>query len=82
MTFTFTAVVKATAAKFNFAACSRHAKCLFRVRLHTKDLVIGGWVGLGQLLVAARQTVQRNNVLIIVYLLLNRLKCQILRTWN
>jgi hypothetical protein len=36
MTFTFTAVVKATAAKFNFAACSRHAKCLFRVRLHTK----------------------------------------------
>jgi hypothetical protein len=36
MTFTFTAVVKATAAKFNFAACSRHAKCSFRVRLHTK----------------------------------------------
>jgi hypothetical protein len=36
MTFTFTAVVKATAAKFNFAACSRHAKYLFRVRLHTK----------------------------------------------
>jgi hypothetical protein len=35
MTFTFTAVVKATAAKFNFAACSRHAKCSFRVRLHT-----------------------------------------------
>jgi hypothetical protein len=39
MTFTFTAVVKATAAKFNFAACSRHAKCSFRVRLHTKYLV-------------------------------------------
>jgi hypothetical protein len=36
MTFTFTAVVKATAAKFNFAACCRHAKCSFRVRLHTK----------------------------------------------
>jgi hypothetical protein len=30
MTFTFTVVVKATTAKFNFAACS------FRVRLHTK----------------------------------------------
>ncbi|KAH0814642.1 hypothetical protein GEV33_008149 [Tenebrio molitor] len=30
MTFTFTAVVKATAAKFNFAACCRHAKCSFR----------------------------------------------------
>jgi hypothetical protein len=39
MTFTFTAVVKATAAKFNFASCSRHAKCSFRVRLHTKNLV-------------------------------------------
>jgi hypothetical protein len=38
MTFTFTAVVKATAAKFNFAACSRHAKCSFRVRLHTKNI--------------------------------------------
>jgi hypothetical protein len=36
MTFTFTAVVKATAAKFNFAACCTHAKCSFRVRLHTK----------------------------------------------
>jgi hypothetical protein len=35
MTFTFTAVVKATAAKFNFAACCAHAKS-FRVRLHTK----------------------------------------------
>jgi uncharacterized membrane protein len=40
MTFTFTAVVKATAAKFNFAACSRHAKCSFRVRLHTKYFYI------------------------------------------
>jgi hypothetical protein len=39
MTFTFTAVVKATAAKFNFAACSRHAKCSFRVRLHTKGIL-------------------------------------------
>jgi hypothetical protein len=39
MTFTFTAVVKATAAKFNFAACSRHAKCSFRVRLHTKNFL-------------------------------------------
>jgi hypothetical protein len=38
MTFIFTAVVKATAAKFNFAACSRHAKCSFRVRLHTKNI--------------------------------------------
>jgi hypothetical protein len=28
--------VKATAAKFNFPACCTHAKCLFRVRLHTK----------------------------------------------
>jgi hypothetical protein len=36
MTFTFTAVVKATAAKFNFAACCAHAKCSFRVQLHTK----------------------------------------------
>jgi hypothetical protein len=36
MIFTFTAVVKATAAKFNFAACCRYAKCSFRVRLHTK----------------------------------------------
>jgi hypothetical protein len=40
MTFTFTAVVKTTAAKFNFAACSRHAKCSFRVRLHTKDFSV------------------------------------------
>jgi hypothetical protein len=40
MTFTFTAVVKATAAKFNFAACSRHAKCSFRVRLHTKYILL------------------------------------------
>jgi hypothetical protein len=40
MTFTFTAVVKATAAKFNFAACSRHAKCSFRVRLHTKIIYV------------------------------------------
>jgi hypothetical protein len=40
MTFTFTAVVKATAAKFNFAACSRHAKCSFRVRLHTNIISI------------------------------------------
>jgi hypothetical protein len=39
MTFTFTAVVKATAAKFNFAACSRHAKCSFRVR-HTKYITL------------------------------------------
>jgi hypothetical protein len=54
----------------------------YTLHMTKKDLVIGGWVGLGQLLVAARQTVQRNNVLIIVYLLLNRLKCQILRTWN
>jgi hypothetical protein len=38
MTFAFTAVVKATAAKFNFVACSRHAKCSFRVRLHTKNI--------------------------------------------
>jgi hypothetical protein len=38
MTFTFTAVVKATAAKFNFAACCTHAKCSFRVRLHTKNI--------------------------------------------
>jgi hypothetical protein len=30
------AVVKATAAKFNFAACCAHAKRSFRVRLHTK----------------------------------------------
>jgi ABC-type phosphate/phosphonate transport system permease subunit len=36
-----------------------------------KDLFIGGWVGIGQLLVAARQTVQCSSVLIIVYLLLN-----------
>jgi hypothetical protein len=36
MTFTFTAVVKATAAQFNFAACCTHAKCSFRVRLQTK----------------------------------------------
>jgi hypothetical protein len=36
MTFTFTAIVKATAAKFNFVACSRHAKFSFRVQLHTK----------------------------------------------
>jgi hypothetical protein len=47
-----------------------------------KDLFIGGWVGLGQLLVAARQTMQCCSVLIIVYLLLNRSKCQILQTWN
>jgi hypothetical protein len=32
---TFTAVIKATAAKLNIAACSTHAKCSFRVRLHT-----------------------------------------------
>jgi hypothetical protein len=42
MTFTFTAVVKATAAKFNFAACCTHAKCSFRVRLHTKIFCAGG----------------------------------------
>jgi hypothetical protein len=36
MTFTFTAVVKATAAKFIFATCCTHEKCSFRVRLHTK----------------------------------------------
>jgi hypothetical protein len=39
----------------------------------TKNYLIGGWVGVGQLLVAAL----RSSVLIIVYLLLNRLKCQI-----
>jgi hypothetical protein len=43
-----------------------------------KDLLIGGWVGVGrdngvgQLLVAARQTVQYSSALIMVYLLLNR----------
>jgi hypothetical protein len=36
MTFTFTAVVKAT--KFNFAACCTHAKYSFRVRLHTNNI--------------------------------------------
>jgi hypothetical protein len=41
-----------------------------------KDLFIGGWVGVGQLLVAVRQTVQCSSV----YLLLNRLKWQILKT--
>jgi hypothetical protein len=39
MTFTFTAVVKATAAKFNFPACCRHAKCSFLVRLHKSMLL-------------------------------------------
>jgi hypothetical protein len=40
------------------------------------DLLIGGWVGVDQLLVAALQTVQRSNILTIVYLLLIRLKCE------
>jgi hypothetical protein len=38
MTFTLTArlSLKATAAKLDFAACFRYAKCWFRVRLHKK----------------------------------------------
>jgi hypothetical protein len=42
---------------------------------------MGGWVGVVQLSVAARQTMKCGG-LIIVYFLLNRLKCQILQTWN
>jgi hypothetical protein len=47
-----------------------------------KDLLIGGWIDASQLLVAARQTVQCSSVIIIAYLLLSRLKFQILQTWN
>jgi hypothetical protein len=61
MTFTFTAVVKATAAKFNFAACSRHAKCSFRVRLHTKSFLQKKCVTLESLSVAEQQSAKSNN---------------------
>jgi hypothetical protein len=37
---TFTVVAKATAAKLNFPACSRYAKCSIRVRLQTKYIFI------------------------------------------
>jgi hypothetical protein len=58
-----------------------HASYIFCMT--KKDLLIGGSVGVSQLLVAARQTVQCSSVLkIIGYLLLNRLKYQILQTWN
>jgi hypothetical protein len=38
MSFTFTAVVKATAAKFNFAACCTHAMLLSRTVAHKNIL--------------------------------------------
>jgi hypothetical protein len=61
MTFTFTAVIKATVAKFNFAACCTHAKCSFRIRLHTKVICFdefyhSAFVHFSQLALVRRRT--------------------------
>jgi hypothetical protein len=49
---------------------SRFLHASYTFCMTKKGLLIGGWAGVGQLLVAAQQ---------IVCLLLNRLKCQILQ---
>jgi hypothetical protein len=64
----------------NKEKANSHASYTFCIT--KKDLFIGGWVGVGQLLLAIPQTVQCRSALIIVYSLLNLLKCQILQTWN
>jgi hypothetical protein len=56
-------------------ASSRFLHASYTFCVTKKNLLIVGWVGVGQLLVAARQTVQCSRALIIVYLLLNRLRC-------
>jgi hypothetical protein len=64
----------------NKEKANSHASYTFCIT--KKDLFMGGWVGVGQLLLAIPQTVQCRSTLIIVYSLLNLLKCQILQTWN
>jgi hypothetical protein len=55
-------IIKAICSKEKTNSRFLHAHTLFCMT--EKDLFIGGWVGLGQLLVAARQTVQCSSVFV------------------